>query len=93
MAWFSVRSENLARVVRVDLVLVAVRGDDGDVAPPLLGAGRISGLLTEHAHPRGTFPDRRVGEFADTSADQHGGIVQVGGYRPVAVGVSCHAWA
>lgn len=86
VAGFGVRAENLAGVIGGDLILVTVGRNDSDVEPPLFRAGRIIGLLTEHAHPGGPFPDRGVGEFADVGADQRDGVVQVADQRRVSPG-------
>jgi hypothetical protein len=69
VAGFGVGAEDLAGVVGGDLVLVAVGGDDRDVAAPLMLGFEVGGRLAEGERPRGAVADGGAGEGGDACAD------------------------
>src|SRR5262249_19053258 len=90
---FGVGAEDLAGVVSGDLVLVAVGGDDRDVAAPFaLGFG-ADGWLAEGERPWGAVADGGVGEDGNPRADWPGCFGEVPAVCGVAIGGRDWGWA
>ena len=66
-------------------MLVAVGGDDRDVAQPFPAVSGVGGRLAEHGQPSGMLAESTVGEFPDPGADHGHSVSEVARHQRAAV--------